>query len=81
VWKEAHVDSDSIKQAEANIARMQSALADAQRVLEVAERAQEAAERAHEKAERLATLVRAVSVFAIGAIIIGVLASFRRRQA
>ena len=74
------MDIDSIKEAEANIAKMQDALAHAQRMLAAAERAQEAAQQAHEGAERLAGVLRAVSIVAIGAIVIGVLASFRRRH-
>jgi phage gp16-like protein len=78
--EEDQVDTDSIKEAEANIAKMQSALADAQRMLAAAERAQEAAQRAHETAERHAAMLRTVAFVAIGAMVIGVFASFRRRH-
>ena len=74
------MDSESIKEAEANIESMQIALADAQRLLEAAERAQEAVQQAHERAERYATMLRTVSMVAIGAIGLGVIASFRRRR-
>jgi hypothetical protein len=74
------VDTDTIKDAEANVAKMQEALADAQRMLEAAERAEEAAQRAHERFEHQASVLRAVSIVAMVAIGIGVLASFRRRH-
>jgi DNA-binding transcriptional LysR family regulator len=74
------VDSDSIKDAQANIAQMQDALANAQRVLEAAERAQEAADQARANAERHIATLRTVSIAAIVAIVFGVLASFRRRH-
>jgi hypothetical protein len=74
------VDTDSIKEAEANVAKMQDALAEAQRVLQAAERAQEAAQRAHDVAQSHAAMLRTVSIVAIGVIIIGTLASFRRRH-
>ena len=75
------MDSQSIKEAEANIAKMQAALADAQRMLEAAERAQEAAQQARETADRHAAMLRTVSIVAIVAIGVGVIASFRRRHA
>jgi DNA repair exonuclease SbcCD ATPase subunit len=60
------MSSDSIKEAEENIAKLQNALEDAQRMLEKAERAQEAAQRAHEAAEQHAAMLRTVSLIAIG---------------
>ena len=74
------MDTDSIKEAEANIAKMQSTLADAQRMLAAAERAQEAAQRAHETAERHAAMLRTVALVATGTMVLGVFASFRRRH-
>jgi len=71
---------DSIRDAEQNVAKIQNALDDAQRVLQAAERAQEAAQRAHERAERHAAMLRTASMVAVGVIVIGVLASFRRRR-
>ncbi|MFT3853328.1 MAG: hypothetical protein QM733_11405 [Ilumatobacteraceae bacterium] len=74
------MDGQSIQQAQANLATMQDALAEAQRVLEAAERAQQAAQQAHDAAERHAAALRVVSVLAVGAIVLGVVASFRRRH-
>jgi len=74
------MDSGSIKEAQENIAKMQSALEDAQRMLEAAERAQEAAQRAHEAAEQHASMLRTVTLLAVAAMAVGVLASFRRRH-
>jgi hypothetical protein len=74
------VDSESIRDAQANIAQMQDALADAQKVLDAAERAQEAAERARAGAERHAAMLRTVAMVAIAAMLLGVVASFRRRH-
>ena len=74
------MDSDSIKDAQENIAKMQSALDEAQRVLEAAGRAQEAAERAHQAAEQHAAMLRTVSFIAVAVTAVGVLASFRRRR-
>jgi flagellar biosynthesis chaperone FliJ len=76
----AGMDSDSIQDAQDNIATLQSALDDAQKMLQAAERAQEAAQRAHEAAERHAKTLRAVSFFAIGVIIVAALMGFRRRH-
>ena len=73
------MDTDSIKEAQDNIAKMQTALEDAQRVLQAAERAQEAAQRAHENAERHAVQLRTVSMVAAAVLAVAVVASFRRR--
>ena len=74
------MDSDSIQNAEANIAQLQSALDDAQQMLLAAQRAQEAAQRAHESAEAHAATLRTVSLIAIGVIIVAVLLGIRRRR-
>jgi DNA-binding transcriptional LysR family regulator len=75
------MDSDSIQDAQVNIAKLQSALDDAQQMLQAAERAQEAAQRAHEAAEGHAKVLRTVSLIAIGVIVVAVLLGFRRRHA
>lgn len=68
------MDKDSIKNAEARVAEMQSALDEAQRVLEAADRAQKTAE---ESAE----LMRGVALAAVaGALIITLLLALRRRR-
>jgi ElaB/YqjD/DUF883 family membrane-anchored ribosome-binding protein len=74
------MNSDSIQDAQENIAKLQSALDDAQRMLQAAERAQEAAQRAHEAAEAHAAKLRTVSLVAIAVIVVGVLLGFRRRR-
>jgi hypothetical protein len=74
------MDSESIQDAQANIASLQSALDDAQQMLQAAERAQEAAQRAHEAADAHAVLLRTVSIVAIGVIVVAVLTGFRRRK-
>jgi hypothetical protein len=73
------MSSDSIQDAQENIAKLQGALDDAQRMLQAAERAQEAAQRAHEKAERHAATLRTASLIAIGVIVVAVLTGLRRR--
>jgi CHASE3 domain sensor protein len=75
------VDSDSIRETEENVAKLQSALDDAQQVLQAAERAQEAAQRAHEAAEQHVATLRMVLVLAIGVIVVALLVGLRRRQA
>jgi hypothetical protein len=74
------MQTDSIHEAQENVAKMQDALDNAQRLLAAAERAQEAAEQAHERAEQHAVLLRTVSFVAIGVIVLAVVASFRRRR-
>lgn len=74
------MDSESIQDAQANIAGLQSALDDAQQVLQAVERAQEAAQRAHEAAESHAVMLRTVSFVAIGAIVVALLMGIRRRR-
>jgi len=74
------MDSESIQDAQDNIAKLQDALDDAQKMLQAAERAQEAAQRAHEAAEGHAKLLRTVSIIAIGVIIVAALLGFRRRS-
>jgi hypothetical protein len=76
----AIMDSDSIHDAEANIAKLQSALDDAQQMLQAAERAQEAAQRAHETAQAHAAKLRTISIIAVAVIIVAVLLGFRRRR-
>jgi hypothetical protein len=75
------MDTDSIQEAQENIAKLQGALDDAQQMLQAAERAQEAAQRAHEAAEGHARALRTVSFIAIGVIVVAVLLGFRRRRA
>src|SRR5262245_32392176 len=77
---EPDMNNDSIQDAQANIAKLQSALDDAQQMLQAAERAQEAAQRAHEAAESHAATLRTVSVIAIAVIVVAVLLGFRRRR-
>jgi hypothetical protein len=74
------MDTESIQDAQENIAKLQSALDDAQQMLQTAERAQEAAQRAHEAAEGHAAMLRTVSFIAIGVIAVAVLLGFRRRR-
>jgi hypothetical protein len=74
------MDTDSIQDAQENIARLQSALDDAQQMLQAAERAQQAAQRAHEAAEKHAATLRLVSIIAIGAIVLALLTGVRRRH-
>jgi hypothetical protein len=74
------MSSESIQDAEQNIAKIQSALDDAQQMLQAAERAQEAAQRAHESAESHAVMLRTVSMIAGGVMIVAVLLGFRRRR-
>jgi hypothetical protein len=74
------MNSDSIQDAQENIAKLQSALDDAQQMLQAAERAQEAAQRAHEAAEAHAATLRTVSFVAIAVIVVAVLLGFRRRR-
>jgi hypothetical protein len=74
------MDTDSIQDAQENIAKLQSALDDAQQMLQTAERAQQAAQRAHEAAEGHAATLRTVSFIAIGTIVVAVLLGFRRRR-
>ena len=71
--------TDSIQDAQANIAKLQSALDDAQQILLAAERAEEAAQRAHEAVEKHPAMLRTVSVIAIGLIVAAVLTAIRRR--
>ena len=73
------MDSDSIQDAQENIAKLQRALDDAQQMLEAAERAQQAAQRAHEAAEAHAAMLRTVSFIAIGVIGVAVVVGFVRR--
>ena len=74
------MNTDSIQDAQANIAKLQSALDDAQQMLQAAERAQEAAQHAHEAAEAHAATLRTVSIVAIAVIVVAVLLGFRRRR-
>jgi hypothetical protein len=74
------MDSDSIQDAQENIAKLQSTLDDAQQMLQAAERAQEAAQRAHEAAVGHAARLRTVSFIAIGVIAVAALLGFRRRR-
>ena len=74
------MNSDSIQDAQENIAKLQSALDEAQQMLQAAERAQEAAQRAHDAAEAHAATLRTVSLVAIGVIVVAVLLGFRRRS-
>jgi len=69
------MDQDTIKNAEAKIAEVQSALDNAQRVLKGAERAQETAEKS-------AQVLRTVAVAAIVGLVLVTLAAlgFRRRH-
>jgi predicted nucleic acid-binding Zn-ribbon protein len=76
----AGMDTDSIQDAQDNIAKLQNALDDAQKMLQAAERAQEAAQRAHEAAERHAKMLRTASFVAIGVITVAALMGFRRRN-
>ena len=74
------MNSESIQDAQENIAKLQTALDDAQQMLEAAERAQQAAQRAHQNAEQHAETLRTVSLIAIGVIVLAALLSFRRRR-
>ena len=76
----ADMNDDSIQDAQANIAKLQSALDDAQQMLQAAQRAQEAAQRAHDAAEAHAATLRTVSIIAIAVIVLAVLLGFRRRR-
>jgi hypothetical protein len=77
---EPDVNSDSIHEAEENIAKLQTALDDAQQMLQAAERAHEAAQHAHEAAEGHAATLRTASILAIAVIVVAVLLGFRRRR-
>jgi hypothetical protein len=74
------MDAGSIEEAQENVAKLQAALGEAQEMLAAAQRAQEAAQRAHEAAEEPATMLRSVSLVAIGVIVVAVLLSLRRRR-
>jgi hypothetical protein len=74
------MDSDSIHDAEVNVAKLQSALDDAQQMLQAAERAQEAAQRAHEAAAAHVAKLRNLAVIAVAIVIVAVLLGFRRRR-
>ena len=74
------MNSDSIHDAQANIAKLQAALDDAQQMLAAAERAQEAAEQAHETAKAHAAMFRKISMIALGVTVVAVLFGMRRRR-
>jgi hypothetical protein len=76
---EPGMKTDSIQDAQENIAKLQRALDDAQLVLQAAERAQDAAQRAHETAEKHPAMLRTVSVIAIGVMAVAALMGIRRR--